>query len=152
ATGSPPSRSSATKPRSLETDRRSAFSVPSPTAPMQRKSGWSASGAQRSAPSASVCDWLQRAAQPLVCARVSQSVSSASASASWRRPGSSSSSSAMRSGLEGLDRLRAVLEHLEDGVELRHLEQLPEVRSDREELRLPALVLRRRERADERAE
>src|SRR5271169_3504781 len=53
---------------------------------------------------------------------------------------------------EAGDGLFAIVERLEDRIELRHLEKLLQVRTDSEELGSASLVLRRRERADESAE
>src|SRR5215471_15542984 len=72
-------------PVSRETDRRRKAFVPSPCAPMQRKSGFRVSGAHRRVPSAPEYSSLQRAAQPEVWERFSQRASSASAEASAPR-------------------------------------------------------------------
>ncbi len=71
-----------TTPVSRDTERFRKGRVPSPSAAMQRKMGCTASGAQRIAPSASATCALHLAAQPEVCARFSQSASSARAETS----------------------------------------------------------------------
>ena len=60
---------------------------------MQRKSGWTVSGAQRRLASAPAMDALQRAAHPDVWERFSQSASSASAEISASPPPSVSAGS-----------------------------------------------------------
>ncbi len=88
---------SCASPTSRGIDRRRIFSRPLPWTPMHRKSGCTVSGAQSNVPSAPVMDALQRAAQPDVWERFSQSASSASAEISVSPETSSSAGSSVSS-------------------------------------------------------
>src|SRR5438132_524422 len=119
---------------------------------MQRKSGLTVSGAQRRAASARVSSALHFAAQPEVWERFSHRASSANAEASAlasSQPRSSGASGIKLSGLEARDRGFLVLVKLEDRVELRHLEQLPDLGARVQELRLSPFLLGARQGADE---
>src|SRR5439155_26238871 len=121
---------------------------------MHRKSGLTVSGAQRRAASARVSSALHFAAQPEVCERFSQSASSASAEASALAsslPRSSGASGIGLPELEARNRGFLVPVKLEYGVELRHLEQLPDLGARVDELRLTPRFLSARQRADESA-
>ena len=154
-------RTSRASPAFDGTLRRSALAAVSPDAPVQRRIARAESRTRRTPLSAPESRQAHRAAHMERSPRPEQRASSASIAASVSPDSRLPLSSAIGTrpprlaaplDSEAGDGLVPVVEHLEDGIQLRHLEQLPHVRPHAEQLRLPALVLGRREGTDERAE
>ncbi len=138
-----------TNPSPRGTDCWRIRPMASPVAPVQVKTGWIGSCVQTRAASAPAIAASQRAAQADVWASVSQASSSARAAAKSPSVGVGGGAfrlvrhrvvlSGFGAGSEARDRFLQVLMNLEDGVELRHFQELLQIRSRREQLGLAAL-------------